>query len=126
MSKVIRRWIISHLQKTAFVVEHDFVMASALSDRVIVYTGDPGVECTANTPQSLADGFNEFLKLLDVTFRRDPANFRPRVNKKGSAKDREQKAAGHYFVFDAEEDASDKADARENAKGAKKGKGGKK
>merc|ERR1719321_380350 len=44
-SKVIRRWIISHMQKTAFIVEHDFVMASALSDRVIVYSGTPGAEC---------------------------------------------------------------------------------
>ena len=79
-------------------------MASALSDRVIVYTGEPGVECTANSPQGLQEGFNEFLKQLDVTFRRDPVNFRPRVNKKNSAKDREQKSAGQYFIFDADEE----------------------
>merc|ERR1740138_1364751 len=111
-SKVIRRWVISHLQKTAFIVEHDFVMASALSDRVIVYTGEPGVECTANAPQGVQDGFNNFLQQLDVTFRRDPANFRPRVNKKNSGKDREQKSAGQYFVFDADEDPADRADAK--------------
>jgi len=123
VSKVIRRWIISHMQKTAFIVEHDFVMASALSDRVIVYSGNPGVECTANSPTGLADGFNCFLKQLDVTFRRDPVNFRPRVNKKASSKDREQKAAGQYFVFDADEDPADKADAKENtAQRSKKGK----
>ena len=114
-AKVIRRWIISHLQKTAFIVEHDFVMASALSDRVIVYTGEPGVECTANSPKGLQEGFNEFLKQLDVTFRRDPVNFRPRVNKKNSAKDREQKSAGQYFIFDADESPEDKAEAKENA-----------
>ena len=105
--EVIRRWIINHLRKTAFVIEHDFVMASALSDRVIVYTGEPGVECTAGTPKGLQDGFNQFLEMLDVTFRRDPANFRPRVNKKGSAKDREQKAAGMHFIFDADEEPGD-------------------
>lgn len=55
-SKVIRRWVINHMQKTAFVIEHDFVMASALADRVIVYTGQPGVECTANTPQGVVEG----------------------------------------------------------------------
>jgi len=113
-SKVIRRWIISHMQKTAFVVEHDFVMASALSDRCIVYTGEPGVECTANTPQGLQDGFNDFLKQLDVTFRRDPVNFRPRVNKPQSGKDREQKEAGSYFIFDAEETQEDKSDAQKD------------
>jgi len=64
-----RRWIVGNLQKTAFIIEHDFVMASALSDRVIVYTGKPGVECTAETPLDVADGFNQFLKQLQVTFR---------------------------------------------------------
>jgi len=118
-SKVIRRWVVNHMQKTAFVIEHDFVMASALSDRVIVYRGTPGVECTAGGPQGLVDGFNAFLKQLDVTFRRDPANFRPRVNKRGSLKDREQKAAGTYFVFDADVDSQDKKDV-EPKKGGKK------
>jgi len=118
-SKVIRRWIISHMQKTAFIVEHDFVMASALSDRVIVYTGQPGVECTAEAPSPLQDGFNAFLKQLDVTFRRDPVNLRPRVNKRGSAMDRAQKAAGNYFVFDAEESSEDKADTKEDGKSDK-------
>jgi ATP-binding cassette subfamily E protein 1 len=118
-AKVIRRWIINHKMKTAFVVEHDFVMASALADRVIVYRGQPGIECTATPPQSLATGFNEFLKHLDVTFRRDPNNFRPRVNKKNSAKDKEQKKSGNYFVFDAEDDDED--DKPGKGKGGKKG-----
>ena len=119
-SKVIRRWVVNHMQKTAFVIEHDFVMASALSDRVIVYSGEPGVECTANEPSGLQDGFNMFLKQLDVTFRRDPVNFRPRVNKKGSSKDREQKAAGTHFIFDADEDPADKKDKEPKAGGKKK------
>jgi translation initiation factor RLI1 len=36
---------------------------------------------------------NRFLASLEITFRRDPTNFRPRVNKKHSVKDREQKSA---------------------------------
>ena len=40
-----------HAKKTAFVVEHDFIMATYLADRVIVYDGTPGVETTAHTPQ---------------------------------------------------------------------------
>jgi nitrate reductase NapE component len=36
---------------------------------------------------------NRFLASLEITFRRDPTNFRPRVNKKASVKDREQKGA---------------------------------
>ena len=34
---------------------------------------------------------NHFLASLEITFRRDPTNFRPRVNKLNSIKDREQK-----------------------------------
>lgn len=39
---------------------------------------------------------NHFLASLEITFRRDPTNFRPRVNKMNSLKDREQK--GKYLV----------------------------
>lgn len=76
-AKVIKRFIM-HSKKTAFVVEHDFIMATYLADRVVVYTGRPGIEATASTPQSLLTGMNQFLKSLEVTFRRDPVNFRPR------------------------------------------------
>jgi hypothetical protein len=34
---------------------------------------------------------NKFLQSLEITFRRDPTNFRPRVNKLHSVKDKEQK-----------------------------------
>jgi ATP-binding cassette subfamily E protein 1 len=43
---------------------------------------------------------NRFLQTLGVTFRRDPSNHRPRINKTDSVKDREQKASGTYFFLD--------------------------
>lgn len=42
---------------------------------------------------------NKFLKQLDVTFRRDKDNWRPRINKKDSVKDTEQKKSGNYFFM---------------------------
>jgi len=108
-AKVIKRFIM-HSKKTAFVVEHDFIMATYLADRVVVYTGQPGIEATATSPQSLLTGMNQFLKSLEVTFRRDPTNFRPRINKKGSQKDAEQKASGNYFFYDNNEDNDDDFD----------------
>ncbi|KAG9133414.1 hypothetical protein Leryth_013231 [Lithospermum erythrorhizon] len=98
-SKVIKRFIL-HAKKTAFVVEHDFIMATYLADRVIVYEGQPSIDCVANAPQSLLTGMNLFLSHLDITFRRDPTNFRPRINKLESTKDREQKNAGSYYYLD--------------------------
>ncbi|XP_075591165.1 uncharacterized protein LOC142598086 [Dermatophagoides farinae] len=98
-ARMIKRFIL-HSKKAAFVVEHDFVMASYLADRVIVYEGEPGIDSHANTPQHLVQGMNKFLQILDTTFRRDTVNYRPRINKYNSLKDREQKLSGQYFVVD--------------------------
>eukprot|EP00842_Homolaphlyctis_polyrhiza_P006382 jgi/Hompol1/6745/HPOL_005063-RA len=89
-AKVIKKFIF-HSKKTAFIVEHDFIMATYLADRVIVYDGIPSVHAHANRPESLLTGMNTFLAALEITFRRDPTNFRPRINKMESVKDREQK-----------------------------------
>lgn len=98
-AKVIKRFIL-HAKKTGFVVEHDFIMATYLADRVIVFSGTPSLATTAHSPQSLLNGMNRFLELLGITFRRDPNNFRPRINKNQSVKDLEQKKAGQYFFLE--------------------------
>lgn len=101
-AKVIKRFIL-HAKKTGFVVEHDFIMATYLADRVIVFDGIASVSTRANTPQSLLSGMNSFLRSLDITFRRDPENFRPRINKLNSVKDSEQKKSGNFFFMDTSE-----------------------
>lgn len=98
-AKVIKRYI-RNCKKTAFVVEHDFIMATYLADRVIVFEGTPSFETFATSPQSLLTGMNMFLKSLKITFRRDPENARPRINKLESVKDVEQKSAGNYFFLE--------------------------
>lgn len=98
-AKVIKRFIL-HAKKTAFVVEHDFIMATYLADRVIVFDGIPSVKTVANSPQNLLMGMNKFLESLEITFRRDPNNFRPRINKLNSVKDAEQKRTGQYFFYE--------------------------
>merc|ERR1712212_337581 len=98
-AKVIKRFIL-HAKKTAFIVEHDFIMTTYLADRVIVFEGEPSIETKANTPQSLLGGMNKFLESLEITFRRDPNNFRPRINKMNSVKDTEQKHSGQYFFLE--------------------------
>ncbi|GFR40243.1 hypothetical protein Agub_g812 [Astrephomene gubernaculifera] len=97
-AKVIKRFIM-HSKKTAFIVEHDFIMATYMADRVIVYEGEPSKRAFARAPQALQSGMNQFLRNLDITFRRDPTNYRPRINKWGSTKDREQKEAGTFYYI---------------------------
>jgi len=97
-SKVIKRFIL-HSKKTAMIIEHDIIMGTYLADRVVRYVGTPSVKAKAEKPESLLTGMNSFLQSLDVSMRRDPTNFRPRVNKLNSVKDKEQKSAGTYFFL---------------------------
>lgn len=62
-------------------------MATYLADEVIVFDGIPGNEAYCSSPESFVGGMNKFLKLMDITFRRDPVNFRPRINKLKSQHD---------------------------------------
>lgn len=96
---VLRRWVVDHLQRAAVLVEHDLLMAATSCDRTVRFTGIPGVECTASSPTDVPTGLNGFLADLGVTMRADESNGRPRINKRGGAKDREQKASGiHYSL----------------------------
>jgi len=98
MARAIRRVVETH-NVTAFVVEHDVVAQDFIADRLMVFTGKPGVEGIAKPLTSLRDGMNMFLKEMEVTFRRDPTTKRPRVNKEGSKLDKFQKQMGeHYYV----------------------------
>jgi len=112
-AKVIKRFIL-HAKKTAFIVEHDFIMSVYLADKVIVYSGEPASKCVAHCPQDLLTGMNLFLKELEITFRRDSNSHRPRINKHDSVKDREQKQAGTYFYLD--DDEIDSEDGKDNKK----------
>ena len=85
---------ILHAKKTAFVVEHDFIMATYLADRVIVFEGTPSMKTVANGPTTLLLGMNQFLEALEITFRRDSENYRPRINKKNSVK-----VSSHYSMW---------------------------
>ncbi len=96
VSRAIRR-IVQTRMKTAFVVEHSLLMADYLSDSMVVFSGMPGKHGKASTVTPLKDGMNAFLRMMGVTFRRDPQSGRPRVNKYGSQLDSQQKAAGNYY-----------------------------
>ena len=95
-TSAIRRYAENH-DATAMVIDHDIYMIDLLSDRLLVFDGDPAEHGHAMPPQGMRDGMNEFLSNLDVTFRRDERTSRPRINKPGSQLDREQKNAGEYY-----------------------------
>jgi len=102
VARTIRR-VIENRKVTAFVVEHDVVAQDFIADRLMIFTGEPGIRGFANPPTDLRNGMNSFLKDMKITFRRDPQTKRPRVNKEGSRLDREQKKIGEYYYLSTED-----------------------
>ena len=96
MARTIGR-VVESKNVTAFVVEHDVVAQDFIADSLMIFTGEPGVYGVANPPSALRRGMNNFLKDMEITFRRDSATKRPRVNKEGSKLDRYQKKIGEYY-----------------------------
>jgi len=90
---------IEELKKSGFVVEHDIITQDFIADSILVFEGTPGLEGNALPPQNLRDGFNTFLKIMGITFRRDTITKRPRVNKIGSNKDIYQKRINEYYYI---------------------------
>ncbi len=91
------KYFIETKGRSAFIIDHDLVFMDYLSDNLLVFQGEPSISGVALPPMSMRDGMNTFLKNLEISFRRDEANKRPRVNKLGSVKDQEQKRIGEYY-----------------------------
>jgi len=79
------------------VIDHDLVFIDYISDRLMVFSGEPAVKGSVEGPFSMEEGMNHFLKDLDITLRRDKESRRPRINKQGSQKDQEQRRSGKLY-----------------------------
>ncbi|MDD3111003.1 MAG: ribosome biogenesis/translation initiation ATPase RLI, partial [Methanofollis liminatans] len=84
------------------VIDHDIYLIDMISERIVVFDGEPGVTGEAKGPFSMRDGMNLFLSGLGVTFRRDKSG-RPRINKPESFLDRDQRSKGEYYYAGADE-----------------------
>ncbi len=84
------------------VIDHDIYLIDMISERILVFEGEPGISGTAAGPFKMREGMNRFLDALDVTFRRDQSG-RPRINKPGSFLDREQKGSGEFYYYTADD-----------------------
>ena len=99
VAKIICRYARLY-NKTIFIVEHDIIMASSISDKVIVFSGIPGKLCRAESPKSLSEGINEFLKSINITIHKTSRTGRPRINKLNGQRDKQQKREGNYYLID--------------------------
>lgn len=96
ISKIIKDFM-EHKGTAALIVDHDIIFLDYVSEKLIVVDGEPAVSGTVYGPFTMEEGMNRFLRSLDVTMRRDDETNRPRINKQGSQKDKEQKASGKLY-----------------------------
>jgi ATP-binding cassette subfamily E protein 1 len=101
--KVIKRFILGN-HKSAFIIEHDIMMAVAFSQefssRIITINKeikDNNKICTISPFMSFKNGISTFLKSLDITMRVSNHN-RPRINNINSQLDKEQKNKEVYYT----------------------------
>ena len=96
IAKFIQKFVRSY-SKSAIIIDHDLQLMDLISDSMVIFEGTSGVNGRATSPLSKTDGMNQFLKSLDITFRRDERSLRPRVNKSDSRLDKTQKESGNFY-----------------------------
>ncbi|MFO7792617.1 MAG: ribosome biogenesis/translation initiation ATPase RLI [Candidatus Saliniplasma sp.] len=95
-AKTIRRFM-EKSSKAGMIVDHDVYFIDYVSDLIMNFSGEPGVHGIGEGPYDMRDGMNNFLRDIEITFRRDPDTNRPRVNKLDSRLDKKQKSQEEYY-----------------------------
>ncbi|MFH1455439.1 MAG: ribosome biogenesis/translation initiation ATPase RLI [archaeon] len=96
VAEVIKDFVIKN-DACAIVVDHDVQFIDYVGDSMLVFEGKPGKEGHVIGPLSKPEGMNKVLHMLDITYRLDQENLRPRINKPGSQLDRTQRDKNKYY-----------------------------
>lgn len=96
VGKVIRTHILVN-KCSAIIIDHDLTFIDYVSDKIMVFKGEPAIQGNAFGPYGVEEGMNNLLEYLEITVRRDNETKRPRINKFDSVLDREQKKSNKYY-----------------------------
>ena len=96
IAKFIQKFVRS-FSKSAIIIDHDLQLMDLISDSMVIFEGTSGVNGHATSPLTKTNAMNQFLKSLEITFRRDEKSLRPRVNKSESRLDKTQKESGNFY-----------------------------
>lgn len=97
IASIIRNQTKRRPKSSVITIEHDIQLSDITSDRIMLFTGEPAKKGFSTAPMGKRDGMNEFLKSLNITFRKDPDTGRARINKENSQMDKKQKEIGEYY-----------------------------
>ncbi|MBH59554.1 MAG: ribosome biogenesis/translation initiation ATPase RLI [Thaumarchaeota archaeon] len=98
LARSVQKFIKSN-NKSAIIIDHDIQLIDILSDSLLLFDGNNGINGIANEPTNKFDSMNKFLQQLQITYRRDIESGRPRVNKYDSRLDKEQKSNNQYYYL---------------------------
>ncbi|QGA80294.1 ribosome biogenesis/translation initiation ATPase RLI [Candidatus Nanohalobium constans] len=96
LGKTLKRFA-RKTEKPLMVIDHDLLLLDYIADRGMVFKGEPGEEGVSTEPKKIGEAMNEFLKEVEITFRKDPETGRPRANKPDSQKDQSQRSKDEYY-----------------------------
>lgn len=96
LAKLLRKFA-EKKETSCMIIDHDLLFIDYISDRFMVFLGEPGKKGVATPAMEKRKAMNKFLSSIGITFRRDRLTLRPRANKPESVKDREQKKKGEYY-----------------------------
>ena len=98
MARLIRRQV-ERQAVSALVVDHDVYFLDLACDALMVFRleAEDGSRGRGDGPFAMREGMNRLLRTVDITYRRDAETLRPRINREGSALDREQREKGEYY-----------------------------
>lgn len=97
IASVIRNQTKRQPKSTVISIEHDIQLADFTADRIMMIEGIPAKYGKIINPLGKTEGMNNFLKSLNITFRRDEETGRARINKPDSKMDKFQKNIGEYY-----------------------------
>jgi len=98
LARSVQKFIKSN-NKSAIIIDHDIQLIDILSDSLLLFNGQNGLNGIAHEPRNKHDSMNQFLQQLQITYRRDIETGRPRVNKTNSRLDKEQKSNNQYYYL---------------------------
>lgn len=95
LSKLLREKAVSD-GCAVLVVDHDLEFLYNTVDRLIVFAGEPGKHGIVEGIHGKDEGIRMLLERFDLSYRKDEATKRLKLNKKGSVKDRALKQSGKF------------------------------
>jgi len=96
LSKTIKNFV-EQKEISAIIVDHDLLFIDYISDKLMIFSGEPSIKGHCSSTLEMEQGMNSFLKDSKITLRRDTENLRPRINKPDSVIDKKQKTSNKYY-----------------------------